>query len=311
MNAKFKIGDLVYGVSLGNERISTIVEIIDETYLRKICGTPITNHYDVVLQYHNGETRKTEQCKLMLVDDAMLDLDGKSKWEVNSILGNAEHKVRMDNGYFGSYSLIDYKGKQCIVYCDDRNAKVVVKTNLYDKVYLTECGGWSGDYRWNSDKPIVVYNKRKGYNMLQPHCGLLMIDTWLKSIETHWLSCKAFGYYLNGVDKKGNQVFITPQGSIRLAEEATAQNLDKTLQECKNMPIDQISKLWIEKGMPCAFIRGLEYKGARASKVSKERAIELFKTHHGFGNYFQSAEWRILDGQVTLLFREYADSDYD
>ena len=40
-------------------------------------------------------------------------------------------------------------------------------------------------------------------------------------------------------------------------------------------------------------------------------AKEMFQTHNSFGGSFNSAEWRVLDSQVTLLFRDYANSDYD
>ena len=46
-------------------------------------------------------------------------------------------------------------------------------------------------------------------------------------------------------------------------------------------------------------------------KITKENAKELFQTHNSFGGSFNSVEWRVLDSQVTLLFRDYANSDYD
>lgn len=307
-----KLGDIVWGIESQGERTAKVVRFFEENVTKNIWGKQMAFHYDVIVEWSNGCQTKTECKKLMLADDAVLDLDGKSKWEVNEILGNVQHKVPIDNGYFGAYSVIDYKGQQCIVYVDDRDAKVKVVTNLYDKIYKQECGSWSGDYRWNSDKPLVVYKKRKGYNIIMPHGCMLGLDKWLKNIEPHWYwGGTDLGNYLKGIDKDGNAVYITPKGSVRLVASTTKQNLENVLAACKSMTNDEISELWIGKGMPCAFIRGLEYKGSRPTIVTKERAIELFKTHHNFSKYFGSAEWRIHDAQVILLFREYANSDYD
>ena len=77
------------------------------------------------------------------------------------------------------------------------------------------------------------------------------------------------------------------------------------------LSINEIQTLWIDKNLPCEFIRGLEYKGKQRIKIDAEKATELLKTHHDFNSMFNSAEWIISSGQVKLLFREYADSDYD
>ena len=55
----------------------------------------------------------------------------------------------------------------------------------------------------------------------------------------------------------------------------------------------------------------MEYKGSISHEITSEKATELLKTHHDFNSMFNSAEWIISNGQVKLLFREYADSDYD
>ena len=97
------------------------------------------------------------------MDNLKKDIDGKLKWVVNDILGDTKHKIPLNNGYFGSYSLIEYKGKQAIVFVDDSDAIVHVVTDFYDKIlYGSKYDTWSGDYRYNNDKPVVVFDKNLG-----------------------------------------------------------------------------------------------------------------------------------------------------
>ena len=222
MARKLKVGDKVWGNIGRNEPYAIVKDLRYQE--RKVClfnGKTHTTITDITLAFPNNpdDSYRTTQDKVYLADERVLDINLKSKWEVNSILGDVPNKVKMDNGYFGAYSLIDYKDKQAIVYVDDRDAKVNVITDFYDKVFYN-CGHettWSGDNRWNSDKPLVVYKKRVGYNIIAKHSNRLLCNKWLKSIESRWYSDHTLGYYLKGKDKKGNAVIITENGSVRLA----------------------------------------------------------------------------------------------
>lgn len=297
---KLKIGDKVWG-SINNSKVGYAI-------VKDITGNCVTITYP-----NSDRVCAVDLSRIYPADDLVLAIHKKDKWEVNRILGDATNKVRQDNGYFGAYSLIDYQGKQAIVYVDDRDAIVNLVCGFYDKIFygVGSSTYWDGDYRWNSDMPIVVYKKRVGYNMVSKHSNCLLLDKWMKSIDPKWCHNGTMGYYLKGVDKQGNNVIISTNGSVSLMSNTTPQNINELLSQVKTWTNEEIMQNWIEKGNPCAFIHGMEYKGARIGKVSKERAIELFKTHHSFNCTFNSAEWRVVDCQVTLLFREYADSDYD
>ena len=43
----------------------------------------------------------------------------------------------------------------------------------------------------------------------------------------------------------------------------------------------------------------------------KKKKKKLFETHNVFVGRFNSAEWQKINCQVVLVFRDYADSDYD
>ena len=225
-------------------------------------------------------------------------VNGKYKWQVKG--------VKQNNGYFGAYSCIEVDGKFAVVYCDDRDALVKVITDWYDAIEWHN--DWSGDYRWNDDKPIVVYDKEKGYSLNAPHTDKLLCD-WLSEIIAVWKYDRNIGNYLKGV-KDGKNVYITEKGNIINAN-VTSTNYEVVLKACKSMTNDEVRSLWIEKGLPCAHIRGMEYKGSVPHKIDKDTALEMFETHNHFNCMFNSAEWRVLDGEVTLLMRDYANSDYD
>ena len=267
MARKLKVGDKVWGNIGRNEPYAIVKDLRYQE--RKVClfnGKTHTTITDITLAFPNNpdDSYRTTQDKVYLADERVLDINLKSKWEVNYILGDVPNKVKMDNGYFGAYSLIDYKDKQAIVYVDDRDAKVNVITDFYDKVFYN-CGHettWSGDNRWNSDKPLVVYKKRVGYNIIGKHSNRLLCNKWLKSIESRWYSDHTLGDYLKGKDKKGNAVIITENGSVRLSSMSTPENINDIMTKVKSYTNDEVLHLWIEKGLPCAHIHGLEYKGA-------------------------------------------------
>ena len=316
MVRKLKIGDKVWGNIGRNEPYAIVKDLrYEERKVRLFNGKTHTTFTDITLVFPNNpyDSYRTKQDNVYLADERVLDINLKSKWDVNSILGDVPNKVKMDNGYFGDYSLIYYKDKQAVVYVDDRDAKVKLTTDFYDKIFYN-CGNettWSGDNRWNSDKPLVVYKKRVGYNIIGKHSNQLLCNKWLKSIDCGWYNDNTLGNYLKGKDKQGNAVIITENGSVRLASMATPDNINAIMAKVKTYTNDEVLHRWIEKGLPCAHIHGLEYKGAHWGMISQEKAKEMFKTHNSFDGDFNSVEWRVLDSQITLLFRDYANSDYD
>ena len=301
---------MVWGTNLrnGNEYawvldINPISRVVKYPWAKE----PFTFTADLVVRFADGKKAECKFEDVSFVDSMVFDINLKTKWSVNLLLGNTPFKVAMDNGYFGSYSLIEYKGKKAVVYCDDRDAIVKQITTFYDDI---TCLSWDGDYRWNHDKPCVV--KSDGvYNILAPHTNKLLCKEWLKEIEPKWKNSKELGYYLNGINENGDNVVITANGTIRNAELSTSANINNVLSAVKLLTLQEIIDCWIKKGFPCAHICGLEYKGARCGIISMESALEYIKTHNRFNGSFNSAEWRVLDGAVTLLFRDYCNSDYD
>lgn len=300
-NNNFKIGEKVLFRSFNSNRstIPTIKDLKVISEFSSLCNCNVTT--DVTLEFGDGSTYRTTRDKIYKVNKRTIDIFGKYKWDVAG--------VRQDNGYFGAYSCIEIDNKKAIVFCDDRDAIVKVVTDWYDDIIYN--GDWSGDYRWNNDKPIVVYDKKKGYNLNGVHKNELLCGEWLNKIEPKWIYDNVLGYYVKGENKNGEMVIISTMGTIRLESLSNPKNIENVLNSVKKFSKEDVLHLWIEKDLPCAYIRGLEYKGSKHTFITKEQAIDLYKTHNSFDTQFNSVEWRVLDNQVTLLFRDYCDSDYD
>lgn len=300
----FKVGDKVlFRAFISNNRgsIPTIKDFIVERRKPFYGNEDIVT--DVTLVYDDGYVCRTSKDKIYKPSKRTIELFGKYKWDIKG--------VKQDNGYFGAYSCIEVDKKKAIVFCDDRDAIVHVVTDWYDDIIYGAYASWSGDNRWNDDKPIIVYDKKKGYNLNAPHINKLLCDEWLKSIEPKWLYNSTIGKYIVGTNKDNEKVIISVSGTIQLESLCNPKNIEVVLSSVKRFTKDEVLKLWIEKGLPCAHIRGLEYKGAKWGAITKEQAIELYKTHNNFNGDFNSAEWEVLDNKVTLLFRDYCNSDYD
>lgn len=306
---EIKVGDMVWGNLRNGSEYAWVTDISPlDKVVQVYRGKIYMEHSDLEVRYADGKTERKKFSDVNRVEIRVLDINRMDKWQVNALLGDTPFKVKMNNGYFGSYSVIRHKGKKAVVFCDDRDAIVKLVTAFYDDIL---CIDWSGDYRWNTDKPCIV--KEDGlYNILEKHSNHLLCGEWLKEIKPHWKSDSTLGYYLEGVNHEGKEVIITDNGTIRLANLSTPKNINNILAAAKLLTTKQeIIDCWISKGLPCAHIRGLEYKGARCGLISKEEALRYIETHCSFSGSFNSAEWRILDGAVTLLFRDYCDSDYD
>ena len=242
-------------------------------------------------------------------------VNNKTRFNIGLVLDEDSNKIPSDLGYFGKYTLIKLKGKKAIVFTDIRDSVVKLITYWFDDILYNIPGFdscWDGDYRFNHDKPIIV--KENGlYNLVEPHTNNLLLKEWCKSIDTKWFYKKEFGgnYAVNAIDKNDNEIIVFTDGSIIQKYICTKENIENILKMVKSLSINEIQTLWIDKNLPCEFIRGLEFKGKRSIKIDSEKATELLKTHNDFNSNFNSAEWIVSDGQVKLLFREYADSDYD
>ena len=240
-------------------------------------------------------------------------VNSKNRFNIDSVLDDDSDKMPTYIGYFGAYTLIKLKNKKAIVLIDSRNSIIKLITYwfddiLYGTVYNSK---WDADNRWNSDGPIVV--KENGlYNLVKPHSNKLLLSEWCKSIDTKWFFKKEFNEYaVNAIDKNDNEIIVFTDGSIIQKNICNKENIENVLKMVKSLSINEIQTLWIDKNLPCEFIRGLEYKGKQRVKINAEKATELLKTHNNFNSDFNSAEWIVSSGQVKLLFREYADSDYD
>lgn len=240
-------------------------------------------------------------------------IDSKNRFNIDSVLDGDSDKMPRHIGYFGAYTLIKLKNKKAIVFIESSNSIIKLITYwfddiLYGPVYNSK---WDADNRWNYDKPIVV--KENGlYNLVKPHSNKLLLSEWCKSIDTKWFFKKEFNEYaVNAIDKNDNEIIVFTDGSIKQKNICNKENIENVLKMVKILSINEIQTLWIDKNLPCEFIRGLEYKGKQRVKINAEKATELLKTHNNFNSDFNSAEWIVSSGQVKLLFREYADSDYD
>ena len=214
-------------------------------------------------------------------------VDSKNRFNIDSVLDDDSDKMPTYIGYFGAYTLIKLKNKKAIVFIESSNSIIKLITYwfddiLYGPVYNSK---WDADNRWNSDKPIVV--KENGlYNLVKPHSNKLLLSEWCKSIDTKWFFKKEFGdkYAVNAIDKNDNEIIVFTDGSIMQKNICNKENIENVLKMVKSLSINEIQTLWIDKNLPCEFIRGLEYKGKQRIKIDAEKATELLKTHNNFNS---------------------------
>lgn len=237
--------------------------------------------------------------------DRTAEIQGKLYWCVSPLLDKDSQPIKKGR-YFPAYSVITYKDKKAVILVDCRDAIVKVVSGWHDEIIGMN---WSGDYRWNSDKPCVVVEDGK-YNLLVPHSDKQLLEAGVKFISPNWIHHTEVGYFVKGVSLEGETIIITDKGFVIFDPDCIETQRNR-MEEVKKWDNTKIQADWIDKGMPCGYIRGLEYKGATLCLITPEKAAELFKTHHRFDGMFNSAEWRFYDGKVILLFRDYANSDYD
>lgn len=263
--------------------------------------------------------------KQMTAEELTQLVESTFRWGINSITDSDCKPIDNNQiGYFGLYERIKVQGKECIVLLElsERYPKVI--TDWFDKIYYGREDNapiWDADYRWNDDVPLVVRNG-DAYNLCKVHNKGVLLDKWVgKFYNFKPIHDKMIGDYYEAEAEIGEKdynktiayVTITTKGTLyncdcdSLCERAVA---DYKLTESLNS-VEEIIDAWISNDKPCAYIRGMRYKGAKSGKVDMNKAMNLIQTHHRFDGMFNSASWDLIDGQVTLLFHDYADSDFD
>lgn len=251
-------------------------------------------------------------------------VESTERWAINNILDKDCPKLDTNElGYFGEYFLIRIQGKECIILLELGNRYPVVITDWFDKIYYgngNNAPKWDADYRWNRDYPLVVRNG-DAYNMCKVHGKGVLMEKWVgKFVNFRPIHDKLIGYYYEAEAEIGEKnydetidyVTISLNGNIRQGDiYSVTEMVNNDLEYAKSLNVDQLLDGWIKRGFPCRHICGFEYKGASTHRIDIARATQLVKSHNRFDGMFNSAEWRIIDGEVTLLFRDYSGSDYD
>lgn len=70
----------------------------------------------------------------------------------------------------------------------------------------------------------------------------------------------------------------------------------------------ELAREWVASGNPCIFRRGLNFRGAKARRISQEVAEEKIK-YHQFGVGFYTMCWNMHEGQDVLEFNELNEND--
>lgn len=262
--------------------------------------------------------------KQMTAEELTQLVESTFRWGINSITDSDCKPIDNNQiGYFGLYERIKVQGKECIVLLElsERYPKVI--TDWFDKIYYGREDNapiWDADYRWNDDVPLVVRNG-DAYNLCKVHNKGVLLDKWVgKFYNFKPIHDKMIGDYYEAEAEIGEKnydetidyVTISLNGDIRQGDiDSVAEMVNNDLEYAKSLNVGQLLDGWIKRGFPCRHICGLEYKGASTHRIDIARATQLVKSHNRFDGMFNSAEWRIIDGEVTLLFRDYSGSDYD
>lgn len=237
-------------------------------------------------------------------------IDGMYKWDLNRMVDDCSKRIG-DNGYFGSWHKIQIDGKQTMVYCDDRDALCITAINeWFDEIVVM---GWSGDYRWNSDKPAIVRNGDK-FNIVDCpkggmyHCSKkmrLLCDEWFELVgDPKWKFDDELHTYCIMAKVQGEVVKITKEGSI------VEGNPQELMAEVSHYSMDEILEKWIRAGKRCIYREGWAYRGAKSKVISNEDAERMLPQYH-FGKGFYELSWTMDDGKVALEFNELSVLDME
>ena len=233
-------------------------------------------------------------------------IDGKDMFAVNDgPLLNEPLRVKPPQ-YFGTYSVISLEGKKAVVLCD-RKYKVNIVGGWYDDVLKME---WSDDHRFNDgDRPCFIMVDGK-FNIIEPHTGKLLMKGWMKEITDTWFWQPYVGEYAEGIGLDGNEYVISTNGTITPKEMASREAIEKTLNKVRAYSTAQIKAEWIAKNLPCMFIQGHEYKGAKKAYIRNYEALKLIDGMHKHG-VMRKASFIVYDNRVTLLISDYTLLDFE
>ena len=141
---ELKVGDKVCGSFCGKYSYMIVTDLTKVTR-KTICfdGSVKESYTDLKVSSPNGVwTYSTKKENCFLADERTLEINRKSLYQVNEILGgDNDNKVRR-SGYFGEYSKINYKGKETIVFVESGESYVEVVCPFFDKIFYNN--DWSG-----------------------------------------------------------------------------------------------------------------------------------------------------------------------
>jgi hypothetical protein len=240
----------------------------------------------------------------------------KSKWYVNNILDKESKRIPENNGYFGAYTIITLDGKKNVVYVDDRNSDCVVQfAEWFDDVFGEI---FDGDTRWNNGGGIMFVRNGDKYNAIgrgtqyfskTQRFAEVNSSVWYDSIDpkkcyTQRGEVGYCGTYYNAT-LNGKNVRIDRDGVL------IADNIQSLMQEVADWSKAEIMEKWIEHGRPCAEINGYAYRGARHHAIDNKKAAELLpiSSDDRKGVNYNTYEWDVLNGQLTLVFNRYSEND--
>lgn len=221
-----------------------------------------------------------------------------SEQDVNSGV-NDFHK---DDGYFGRYMPVKYKGKYTVLlYSRRAGSGCTARCGWYDEIiydrgYKTT---WDADYRWNSDRPLMVRLGDK-WNLID-HYGKELCDEWLDYIGMAWVTNKAITKepFITAILNR-KQCCVLPSGAIIDANYSQEEELQKAN--------EMGAKAWVDNGMPCTLVHGLWNGSHGGALIANDLAKDLLPIYTG-GFREKKFVFASNIGKVVLQFIEYSESD--
>ena len=71
----------------------------------------------------------------------------------------------------------------------------------------------------------------------------------------------------------------------------------------------EYAREWVEGGMPCEYMYGLGYRGARPRPLSREKALELLPKYSFGTGFYELYFVKNSEGRSVLRFNEYSEDD--
>lgn len=231
-------------------------------------------------------------------------------------------------GYFGEYFLLSVDGRKTVASCDPRDAVLVPVMDWYDDVTIPVPPGaaasgqglpWSKDVRFGhpgNDIPVIVSRGGKFAlaglaglrpgGRIAPYCGA-WYDTIEPKMRTAVIGGRTFTAFKAA--RNGREVYLTERGVETSCPEAVKAEFDAA---CAIRPEDVPSE-WVAAGRPCAVQRGFSYRGAEPVPARRELAERLYAVCDFTGGRHSAvkAEWTVMDGRATLLFKVFGELDFE